>query len=119
MNLNIEHIDDVSVIRIQDSRLDTSKAPQLKKEFLDLINEGKKNLIVNLNEVEFIDSSGLGALLFGQRQASSIKGDLKIACPQQRVLMLIKIARLNRIFDIFKDEKGAIKGYTESKDPEI
>ena len=109
LQIEAEKDNDITILRFNDNRLDSSKAPQIKTEFLKHLAEGSKHLLLNLEKVETADSSGLGALLFGLRQSNNSGGTLKLIALQPRVQSLIKISKLDRIFEIFDDEESCIK----------
>jgi len=112
LNFTIDNKNYVTVFRIDCSRLDSSKAPELKTEFLRLIAEKTNCILVDLSRVEAIDSSGLGALLFGLRQILANNGNLKLTNLQPKVVSLLKIAKLDRVFEIFDDEESGIKSFS-------
>jgi len=111
LQLEVENKNNVLILKINSPRLDNTKAPELKTEFLRLIAEDSRNILINLKSVESIDSSGLGALLFGLRQVVATNGNLKLVDLQPRVMSLLKIAKLDRIFEIFDDEKTSIESF--------
>ena len=101
----------VHIIAIHDPRLDSTKAPRFKTELLRVIAGGAKNVLVNLRDVETIDSSGLGILTFGRRQMDENGGTLSVCCLQDKVLTLFNIAKLDRVFSVFDTEEDGIKNY--------
>jgi len=111
LNLDIKRLENLTIVRLKEKRFDSSKSPFLKTEFLKLISEGIKNILLNLEEVENIDSSGLGSFNFGKRQLNSINGDLKLCCLQDKVENLLKISKLNRIYDVYETEEDGIKDF--------
>jgi len=111
MNVGTEVIDGVQVVRILETRLDTQIAPDLKTHFLLWVQEGHYNFLIDLSRVSYADSSGLGALLFGLRQARSKNGTLKVLNPMPRVANLIRIAQLELVLEIFNDEKEALRSF--------
>ena len=112
MKLTTEEIDGVLVARIEEARLDNTKAPQFKAELLRLVERQKaKNILIDLKKVEYVDSSGLGALLFGHRQAQSRSGQMKLLHVNARVNTLIKIAKLQDILERYEDETEAIRSF--------
>ncbi|MFB9956499.1 STAS domain-containing protein [Cellulomonas denverensis] len=72
-------------------------APPFKSRIDDLITAGKARLVVDLHEVDFIDSSGLGALIGGLKAARQQGGDLRVAAPSAQVLAVLKLTNLDRI----------------------
>ena len=111
MNLDIVKQDNLAIVRIGESELNSPKSPELKTELLRLVSEGYINILVNLGMVSYIDSSGLGALLFGRRQVAPLDGDLKLSCLSDNVIAMVKIAQLDRVFDIFDTEEEAVKSF--------
>lgn len=113
MNLTPEKKDNTLIFRLEMEYLDSTAAPALKAAFLMAIEKGEKNFLVNLCSVSYIDSSGLGALLFGLRHALEKDGDLKLVCAAPRIMKLIKIAHLEEQLLIYENEDDAIRAFNE------
>lgn len=107
MNFFLEEIDGIKIIRIKEDRLDTNIAPDLKAQLLVLIGEGK-SVLLNLEDVQYADSSGLGAILLGFRQARDAGGQFAICNVQKRVEAMISIAQLTNIIKIYSDKEDAL-----------
>ena len=103
----------VTIIKVEDERLDSMIAPQLKSELLFLANDGKKNILIDLSGVSYADSSGLGAFLFGIRQLKNIDGQLKLFSANDRIMSLVRIARLDNVLLNFYDKEEAISSFEE------
>ncbi|MFQ6617348.1 MAG: STAS domain-containing protein [Fidelibacterota bacterium] len=102
------------IIKVEERKLDTTLAPEFKKEILVLLqDENIVNLVINLGLTQSIDSSGLGTLLFGRRQVVPRGGDCKLVNLQPKVLSLLKIAKLDRVFEVYKDEEEALKSISD------
>ncbi|MGR9014396.1 MAG: STAS domain-containing protein [Gammaproteobacteria bacterium] len=112
MNLNLEKINGCSVLFIKEERIDAHNSGELKEAVLHLIEQGEVNIIVQLEQVRFIDSSGLGALLSGYKHAAAKSGRLAIANMQQQVLSMFELTRLNRVFEIYADLNEAFDNET-------
>lgn len=107
-----ERINNVLVARVQETRLDTSISSEMKTELLRLVEaEGVSNVLLDLAKVEYADSSGLGALLFGHRQANAHSGKLKLLNLNPKVQTLMRIAKLETILECFQDEEVALKSF--------
>jgi len=104
----IKQVDDVCVVIIEETRIDSFKAPSFKTEMLRLIGDGWKYILINLSAVDVIDSSGLGALTFGKRQLDEIGGTLAVCCSRDKVLTLFRISKLDKYFDIYNTEEEGI-----------
>lgn len=100
---------DISIMQVNEVRLDSAKAPVFKTELLRLIAAGTKKILVNLEKVKSIDSSGLGALTFGKRQLDEIGGEMSVCCVQEKVLSLFRIAALDRVFAIYDTVEDALQ----------
>ncbi len=103
MNLNLEKINGYSVLTIQDERIDAHNSGELKDYLLQMIEGGENQIIVQLEHVRFIDSSGLGALLSGNKHIVAKSGRLALANIQKQVLSMFELTRLNRVFEIYAD----------------
>lgn len=103
MNFNVEKINGYSVLSVQEERIDAHNSSALKESILALIEQGEINLVVRLDNVRFIDSSGLGALLSGHKNVSARSGKMALAGCQPQVLSMFELTRLNRIFEIYAD----------------
>jgi anti-sigma B factor antagonist len=103
MNLNLEKMNGYMVIFIREERIDAHNSAELKETIVHLLEQGEVNIIVQLEQVRFIDSSGLGALLSGYKNASAKSGKLAIANLQRQVLSMFELTRLDRVFEIYAD----------------
>ena len=112
MNLNLEKINGCTILFIKEERIDAHNSGELKEAVLHLIEQGEVNIIVQLEHVRFIDSSGLGALLSGYKNAAAKSGKLTLANMQQQVLSMFELTRLNRVFDIYADLNEAFDSET-------
>jgi anti-sigma B factor antagonist len=101
MNLDISEQKKLVLIAIKEERLDAHNASDLKAELLALFEQGKKNILIDLQDVRFIDSSGLGALVSGFKNAITNQGSLKLTSLQPQVKSMFELTRLHRVFDIY------------------
>ncbi len=96
------------IVAVKEERLDAHNSGELKDRFLRLLEEGCRQLVVDLSSVTFIDSSGLGALLSGYKNATQRGGSLVLSGPQPRVRAMFELTRLNRVFDIYPRLQDAL-----------
>jgi anti-sigma B factor antagonist len=75
--------------------------------------EGAKKFILNLARVEYIDSYGVGELVRSYSVIRQTGGELKLACVNQKVLDVLEISRLSRIFEIYAEEVAALQSFGE------
>ncbi len=103
MNFEIKKVDDITVFKLNEKRLDTNISGLVKGEFTLLLKvEGAAKLVVDLSEVESCDSSGLSSLLVANRILNSTGGFMRIAAPSEKVYSLIKITQLERVLPVCK-----------------
>ncbi|RNC65281.1 MAG: anti-sigma factor antagonist [Desulfuromonadales bacterium] len=111
MNLKTEEKNDVLVIFVKEERLDAHNSNDLKVTMQEFFDGGRKNILVDLNDVRFIDSSGLGALVSGFKNAISHQGSLKLASLQPQVKSMFELTRLHRVFEIFGSTAEAVENF--------
>ncbi|MCJ1700382.1 STAS domain-containing protein [Rathayibacter festucae] len=101
MTFTIEKIDpDITVIAAS-GKLNMVAAPQLRDVVRRSIAEGSARLVVDLSDVAFLDSSGLGALVACLKSARQAGGDLRIAAPSKQVMMVLQLSNLDRVLARF------------------
>lgn len=88
--------------------LDVYTAPRLREKVLDLVNQGDRRVVVDLEGVEFLDSFGLGALVAGLKCLRSHNGDLSLVCTHPRTLKLFQISGLRQVFTIYDTADAAV-----------
>jgi len=103
MQIEITKHQDWTVLHIHEPRLDAHNSSELKDAILKQLETGQHRLLIDLKEVRFIDSSGLGALLSGYKNANLHQGSLVLVGPQPRVKSMFELTRLNRVFEIYQD----------------
>lgn len=111
MNIKTEHSEGIALLYIREDRLDANNSEELKGELRRLFDGGEKNLIIDLKDIHFIDSSGLGALVSGYKSASIIHGTLRLSGLQSQVKSMFELTRLHRVFDIFSTVDDALQSY--------
>ena len=87
--------------------VDVYTAPRLREKLVELVSQGKHRIIVNLEGVDFLDSTGLGVLVGGLKRLRSNDGDLGLVCTQSRILKVFEITGLTKVFSIFDSVDAA------------
>ena len=108
MKYTIDKKENYTIITIDEKKLDTSIAPDLKSEFVKLNAEGITNLILDLNNVKYTDSSGLSSILIANRLCNSSNGLLILTSLQDHVMKLISISKLESVLNILPTVEEAI-----------
>nr|MBN2276258.1 anti-sigma factor antagonist [candidate division Zixibacteria bacterium] len=94
-------------------RLDLSNGGKLKEEIKNLLTSGKISIHLNLGEVEFVNSSGLGALVSMMKEIRIHRGRLTLSNLADYVQEIFDITQLSHIFEIYNSEEEALKSYSE------
>jgi anti-sigma B factor antagonist len=108
MNITTESREDRTVVKLGEERLDAHNSGELRDRILGLLEAGGQQLVVDLSGVSFIDSSGLGALLSGYKNANLRSGSFVLAGLQPRVQSMFELTRLHRVFEIFPTLEDAL-----------
>jgi len=107
MDLQLEKKENYTLIRPKVEKLDSNVAPHLKSELVILNSAGVKNMIIDLSEVRYCDSSGLSAILVANRLCRNAKGSFVLTGIQEAVKKLISISQLDTILTITSSLKEA------------
>ena len=99
--------DGIEVIDVAGT-IDISTAPRLRELLIDLVGTDNYQLIVNMDQVEFLDSTGLGVLVGGLKRVGAHDGSLDLVCTQERILKLFRITGLTKVFGIHETVNQAI-----------
>lgn len=108
MKYSIDKQDKYCLIKLNEEKLDSTLAPNLKSDFITLHAEGVKNAILELADVKYIDSSGLSALLVGNRIYHENEGMFIISGVTEHVMKLIKISQLDGVLNLLPTVEEAI-----------
>jgi anti-anti-sigma factor len=100
MSFNIDKKDNYTVIKVTSEKLDTLLAPSLKSELVVLNTDGVKNIIIDLSDARYCDSSGLSAILVANRLCKNSNGKFVLSGLQEPVKKLIVISQLDSILTI-------------------
>jgi anti-sigma B factor antagonist len=108
MKYTIDKQEKYSLLRLHEEKMDSSVAPGLKSELITLHAEGVKNIILDLSDVKYTDSSGLSALLVGNRIFQEEGGIFVLASLSEHTLKLIKISQLDSVLNITLTPEEAV-----------
>jgi anti-sigma B factor antagonist len=110
MDLNTESLGAATVVRCA-GRLNMVAAPAVRAELEQLVEDGRRHLVVDLSSTSFIDSSGLGALISGLKRARQAGGDLRLAGPNEQVRTVLSLTNLDRVLKPYDDVGAAADGW--------
>ncbi len=111
MDYKVQQNGDVSILSLT-GEIDVSVAPQLRSVLQKLIDAGQVKIVIDLGNVAFIDSSGLGIFVVAYKSAKANNGDIKFAAARPEVLKVIKLTRLDKHFELFKTTEEAEKSFS-------
>lgn len=113
MRIEESRTGEVLVVKPMDRRIDASSASAFKALLNDRIQGGQQRIVLNLSEVDFIDSTGLGAIVSSLKVMGE-SGDLVISNPRETVMSLFRLTRMNRVFQILPSEEEAVASLSKS-----
>jgi anti-anti-sigma factor len=108
MSFRTEKYDNYTLIKFSTDKLDAVVSPDLKSELVLINKQGEKNILIDLESVRYCDSSGLSALLIGNRLCNESKGSFILSSIQPTVAKLLVISQLDSIFKITKTFDDAL-----------
>lgn len=110
MDTHLEQVGEVTVIELLTDAVDVNNAADLKAELANLTAERRK-VLLDLNRVTFIDSSGCGSIIAALPKARAAGTDLKICCLTPQVRTLFELVRMQRIVDLFDTRPAALAAF--------
>lgn len=96
--------------------IDVYTAPSLRERLNDLVASGNYDLVVDMQGVEFLDSTGLGVLVGGLKRVRSHDGTLRLVCSQEKILKVFRITGLTKVFPIHSSLDAALSDAVGSHD---
>ena len=103
-----EQLDDSRGLVVLKGEVDIYTAPRFKEDLLALIDEGVTNILVDLTQVDFIDSTALGVLIGGVKRLHPLEGHLLVIANTRPVLKILTITGLDKVFSVYPDREQAL-----------
>ena len=110
LELKIDRSGDVTIVTLPGENLDTSNAAAFKQAMAPIL-ETNRQVVFDLCNVEFVDSSGLGSILSCLRLLNAAGGDLKLCHMRKPVRVLFELVRMHRVFEISETLDDAVKAF--------
>ena len=111
VKLSTRQVGDVSVVDVSGRITLGEGSSALRDTLRDMVNKGHKKILLNLSEVSYIDSSGIGELVSGFTTVTNQGGALKLLGLTKRVKDLLQITKLYTVFDVHEDEAHAVRSF--------
>jgi anti-sigma B factor antagonist len=111
IKLSTRQVGDVSVVDAAGRITLGEGSSALRDTLRDMVAKGQKKILLNLSEVSYIDSSGIGELVSGFTTVTNQGGSLKLLGLTKRVKDLLQITKLYTVFDVHDDEASAVRSF--------
>ena len=106
LDLEVTERDGRTVVTVH-GEVDLATSPQLRDSLAGIVDE-RASIVVDLDDVGFIDSTGIGVLVGGLKRARAHGGDLSLVCTQRRILKVLEITGLTQVFTVHESLDGAL-----------
>ena len=113
MSLEVQsrQVDNGVTVVAPTGRLDVAGAPALKDAISEALKNGQPRVVLDLEGVSFVDSTGLGSVIAALKQVRSSQGDLRLAAPNQQVRVVLELTTLDRVFPYYSTVEEALSGF--------
>ena len=111
MKMEERTIGDVIVLDVKGKLLISEGAENLRSKINTLIENKQTNVLLNLAEISYADSAGLGEIIYSLKVMKRENGKLKLLKPSERIRTLLTITQLIKVFEIYDDEEEAVKSF--------
>ena len=100
---------DGCVVLTVSGEVDLGTAPRLRETLVGVVADGHKHVVVDLSATEFLDSTGLGALVAGFKRLRAHQGDMRLVCTTDRIRKVFELTRLDRVLPLFESVEDACR----------
>lgn len=111
VKLSTRQVGDVNVIDVAGRITLGEGSSTLRDALRDMVGKGQKKILLNLGQVSYIDSSGIGELVSGFTTVTNQGGELKLLNLNKKVKDLLQITKLYTVFDVHEDEAAAVRAF--------
>ena len=111
IKVSTRQVDGITVVDLSGRITLGEGSSTLRESVRDLVSKGQKKIVLNLGDVTYIDSSGIGELVSSYTTVSNQGGNLKLLNLQKKVHDLLQITKLYTVFDVHTDEAAAVKSF--------
>ncbi|HXM73421.1 MAG TPA: STAS domain-containing protein [Candidatus Dormibacteraeota bacterium] len=113
MSLEVQtrQVDNGVTVVAPTGRLDVAGAPALKDAISEAVKNGQPRVVLDMEGISFVDSTGLGSVIAALKQIRSSQGDLRLAAPNQQVRVVLELTTLDRVFPYYSTVEEALTGF--------
>ena len=110
LNIHVQTTGEDTLIFDLQGSLDIATSPTVRAALLDAAERGQHRIVVDLSRLDFIDSTGLGALLGSQRRSKENNGEVRLVAREGQILRLLRITGLLSVFGVYNTLDDAVAG---------
>jgi len=107
LSLETRHEDGFTIIEVG-GEIDVYTAPKLRDKITEVVGTGEYDLVIDMEKVDFLDSTGLGVLVGGLKKVRAHDGSMRLICNQERLLKIFRITGLAKVFVIHGSQADAL-----------
>jgi anti-sigma B factor antagonist len=113
LKANVRHVGNVAVVDLAGRITLGEGSGMIRNTIKDLVTNGHKNILLNLKDVSYIDSSGLGEMVGAYASVGNAGGDIKLVNVHSKVSDLLQVTKLYTVFAAYTDEPTAVQAFTK------
>jgi anti-sigma B factor antagonist len=110
--INFEKIGNIEKVSFSVNKINALITEEIKEQVLKVLDQQHVKLVIDLKGVEYIDSSGFGALLYILRECRNSYGSMKLLYPEPAVSRLLETLNLHTVFEVFSDQDECLKSFS-------
>ena len=107
LTLSTREVDGTTIVAVG-GEIDVYTAPKLRDKITELVGNGDYHLVIDMEKVDFLDSTGLGVLVGGLKKVRAHDGSMRLICNQERLLKIFRITGLAKVFAIHGSQADAL-----------
>jgi anti-sigma B factor antagonist len=114
MKANVRRTGNVAIVDLAGKITLGEGSGTVRNTIKDLVNSGQKNILINLKDVTYIDSAGLGEMVGAYATVTNAQGNVKLLHPQAKVHDLLQVTKLYTVFQAYDDEQEALRSFASA-----
>lgn len=112
LGLDVSDRDGFAVLAVS-GEVDVATVPRLREQLHGLVADGRTSIVVDLDKVDFLDSTGLGVLVGALKRVKANDGELALVCTQPRIRKVFEVTGLTKVFSLYDSVDEAVTGTSE------